>query len=150
MRRNRTDIAAACRSQAGADRLALAALLLERLSLLVPRLAASADGADHRARMAVADLRVGINVVELEAACGELDAPSRRAVETALLLIGAHYGSARPPNDALWTAVSRAMDALRGQPAETSRMALMHLDGIRRALAGGYGSPLPRAGEAQP
>jgi hypothetical protein len=98
--------------------------------------------------MAVADLRVGINVVELEAACDDLDEASRRLVGDVISQISEHYRRASPPDDALWSAIGGAMDALRTKSSASSDMALLHLDGIRRALVDGYRSPLPDAGKA--
>lgn len=66
LRRNRVDVAniAANRSHAALE--AFAALMMDRLSLVVPRLALGTNAADDGAASALADIRVGANIIGLQ------------------------------------------------------------------------------------
>ena len=65
LRANWRDLAAIPRRQTTQDSNALAGLLLDRLGLLVPRLAAVGEGNDLAAVDVLADLRIGINMIDL-------------------------------------------------------------------------------------
>jgi uncharacterized membrane protein YccC len=136
LRANRAAIATAARGGHPADRLAFLTLTLDRLSEIVPRLAAAAEGADTGAVKAMADLRVGVNVVDLrhDAAC--LTEGVRDAVETVMRGIAAHYERRVPrePPLALLDAIDAAIAETTRWGAADIRDPLLRLVGIRRAL----------------
>jgi len=65
--------------------------MLDRLSLVIPRLAVSAAGADGAATSALADLRVGVNIIGLQRDAMHLPEQLRRAIRTMLDAIASHY-----------------------------------------------------------
>jgi uncharacterized membrane protein YccC len=75
------DLAAIPRHPYGRDRASLSALLLDRLGLLVPRLAAVGQGNELAAVDALRDLRIGINMADL---CAAPRGRGRRAVRRRL------------------------------------------------------------------
>ena len=68
-----------------------AALMLDRLGLVVPRLALSAEGADNAAASALADIRVGVNIIGLQRDATDLPEQLRRAIRRMLDAIATHY-----------------------------------------------------------
>jgi uncharacterized membrane protein YccC len=136
LRRNRADIAHAAYSHAAGNRYAFAGLLADRLSLVVPRLAASAANADARASEALADLRVGVNILDLQHSMQALGPAARHAISTVLDGVGAHFR--HPPrhaqDDLLLANIDHAMQATAADSGPAVRTALLHLAGIRRAL----------------
>ena len=62
--------------------------MLDRPSLVVPRLAVSAEGADGATTSALADIRVGVNIIGLQRDAMQLPEQLRRAVSAAGALIG--------------------------------------------------------------
>jgi uncharacterized membrane protein YccC len=133
LRANRAEIAA-CASHAGArDRLGFASLMLDRLTEIVPRMAASAEGADGAARAALADIRVGINVVDLQRVTAALPGAGLDAV---LAGIAAHFRTplGRPPDPILLADIDRAIGLSAAPDAPQGGAILLALVGIRRAL----------------
>jgi uncharacterized membrane protein YccC len=136
LRRNRIDIAniAACRSPA--TLMAFAALMLDRLSLVVQRLAVSAEGADGAATSALADLRVGVNLIGLQRDAMDLPEQPRRAIRMMLDAVASHYR-----RDSLAQADATLLELIDGVIATVVqdrtimiRELLLRLGGIRRAL----------------
>jgi len=136
LRRNRVDIAGVAASRSPATRTAFAALQLDRLSLVVPRLAVSAAGADGAAVSALADLRVGTNIVNLQRDAATLPERPRRAVRTMLDAIASHYRrrGLDEADPALLGLIDRAIAAVTEDPAAATRELLLRLGGIRRGL----------------
>jgi hypothetical protein len=118
----------------------LAELLLDRLGLLVPRLAAIGAGNDLTAVHALTDLRIGVNMVELRRDEGSLPPPVRAAVDALLAQTAArfahqaHKGIVEAPSPELLRDIDRALDVTIAMPAAGTRDALMHMVGIRRVL----------------
>lgn len=133
---NRTDIAHAASDRWPARRTAFASLILDRLSLIVPRLAASAEGADAVALAALADLRVGVNVLDLRRHAPTLPAPARDAVDRLLHGVAAHYRAwpQRPAPPDLLSATDAAIGAVAHHPVAAMRALLLSLAGLRQAL----------------
>ena len=138
LRRNRADIARAALKWDQASRVAFASLMVDRLSLVVPRMAASAAGADEQAA-ALADMRVGLAVVALQAEAARQAgaAPKERApkeVGAMLAALAAYFR--RPCRGAaeLRAALDRAMGAVTREPGAATPRLLLQLSGIRRAL----------------
>jgi uncharacterized membrane protein YccC len=167
---NRRSLAWAAERQGAQNGLELAALMLDRVGLIAPRLAAlPPDDAEWTADL-LAEVRVGINVVELRRDRRHLAPAVRAAVERLLAALAAHFHasaakpsaakpSAAKPSAAKPSAANPSVDLLGtldaalaaacgagGQAA--GRAVLMGLVGIRRGLfpdAAPYGAPRPAA-----
>jgi uncharacterized membrane protein YccC len=122
------------------DRLALAGLLLDRIGLLVPRLAAVGAGDDLAASDALADVRVGINMTELQVDREGIPPTLRAALDRVLsgaaqhFARQAHLGCVQPPSIELLNGIDRALDAAIAIPCSRTRLVLRDLVGIRRGL----------------
>jgi uncharacterized membrane protein YccC len=136
LRRNRRAIATIAANRSPANLAAFVALMLDRLSLVAPRLAVSAEGADGAARSALADLRVGINVLGLQRGVPELPERLHRAVRTMLDAIAAHYRrhNLDPADTTLLGIIDRVIAEVVQDPATIPRELLLQLSGIRRGL----------------
>jgi uncharacterized membrane protein YccC len=119
------DVARAA-EQGGVDRAVLTGVMMDRLGLLMPRLAAVSPGADIAAADMLLDLRVGLNVLALHREHGG------QKLAPVLAGVAAHYrgNPLAPPDPALLTAIDAAMAAL---PPHEAR-ALMVLVGLRSVL----------------
>ena len=136
LRRNRTEVAniAANRSPAALD--VFATLMLDRLSLVVPRLALSVEGADGAAASALADVRVGVNILGLQRDAVHLPEQLRGAVRTMLDEIATHYRRRNldQADPTLLGIIDRVIAIAVRDPATMSRELLLQLSGIRRGL----------------
>ena len=132
-RANWRDVATA--ATATHDRARLTGLIMDRLGLMMPRLAAAASGADAAAAGALADLRVGLNVIALHREQFHLPPAAQTASEAVFSGVAAHYQSdARLPAPAsLCNAIDAAMAPLLGNPA-SYKETLMVLSGLRSVL----------------
>ena len=110
--------------------------MLDRLSLVVPRLAVGAEGADDAATSALADIRVGVNIIGLQHDAIHLPEQLRRAVRPMLDAIAAHYRrrSLDQADAALLGDIDRAIATAVQDPATMTRELLLQLSGIRRGL----------------
>ena len=136
LRRNRVEIANIAANRSIATLGVFAALMLDRLSLVVPRLAASAEGADGAATSALADIRVGVNIIGLQRDAVHLPEQLRRAVHTMLDGVAAHYRqrNLNQANPALLGVIDGVIATAVQDPATMSRELLLQLSGIRRGL----------------
>jgi uncharacterized membrane protein YccC len=136
LRRNRVEIANIATNRSPASLDVFAALMLDRLSLVVPRLAFSAEGADGAATAALADVRVGVNIIGLQRDEVHLPEQLRRAVRTMLDGIAAHYRrrNMSQADPALLKSVDGVIAVAVQDPATMSRELLLQLSGIRRGL----------------
>jgi uncharacterized membrane protein YccC len=136
LRRNRRDIATIAANRSPANLAAFVVLVLDRLSLVVPRLAVSAEGADGAATSALADLRVGINIIGLQRDAPKLPERLRRRVRTMLDAIAVHYRrrSLDPADAAVLGVIDRVIAEVVQDPASITRELLLQLSGIRRGL----------------
>jgi uncharacterized membrane protein YccC len=146
------ELAAIPRTRTPHERAALAALLLDRLGLLVPRLAAAGAGNELAAVDALVDLRIGVNMVDLQRDRAVLPPLVRAAVDTALSGTAAHFAEQAAerrvlqPPVALLQDIDRALDAAIGLRGRAARDLLLQLVGIRRGLfaaAPPYQPPTP-------
>ena len=135
------EIAAAASRGGAAERPRFAGLMLDRLGLLMPRLAIAEQGADLAAANALADLRIGLNVVDLQRDDIGLPADAREAVAAALDALAAHFRAqaarraSLPPADGLRRAIDAAIGVVAGAPPNGQRRnVLLELVGIRRGL----------------
>jgi uncharacterized membrane protein YccC len=158
LRANWADLAAASRSRGHVARLELAELFLDRMGLLAPALAASAPDEQVAGVAAMTDLRVGINLVDLNAALHELPktSPLAASVETTLDAAAAHYSErvvrdwAVEPPESMLHAIDRALDQVRVAQGNTARTIVRSLVGLRRSLFRGAAPYLPPAPAAPP
>jgi uncharacterized membrane protein YccC len=140
LRANWRDLAAIPRQRTPHQRTVLSGLLLDRLGLLVPRLASVGVGNDLAAVDALKDLRIGINMVDLQQDREALPPPVRATVDDVVAGTAAHFalqavtGRALPPSSALLRDMDRALDAAVATPGERFRDLLLQLVGIRRGL----------------
>ncbi|MER2252470.1 FUSC family protein [Methylorubrum podarium] len=132
---NRRSLARAAERQGAQNGLELAALMLDRVGLIAPRLAAlPSDDAEWTADL-LAEVRVGINIVELRRDRQHLSNPAREAVETLLGALSRHFGVKEEPTPGLLDAIDGALDAVSLDARRApGRAALMGLVGIRRGL----------------
>jgi uncharacterized membrane protein YccC len=134
------DLAAIPRSQTPREYTELAGLLLDRLGLLVPRLAAVGEGNDLAAVDTLSDLRIGINMSDLQRDRSSMPLVVRAAVDNVLLGTARHFaaqaaaGRVLPPAPTLLRDIDRALDVAIAVPGERARDLLLQLVGIRRGL----------------
>jgi uncharacterized membrane protein YccC len=136
LRRNRRDIATIAANRSPAKLAAFVVLMLDRLSLVVPRLAVSAASADGAATSALADLRVGVNIIGLQRDAPELPERLRHSVRTMLDAIAVHYRRRNldPADATLLGIIDRVIAEVVQDPASITRELLLQLGGIRRGL----------------
>jgi uncharacterized membrane protein YccC len=136
MRANRRDIARAALRRDTTDRATLAALTLDRLCELAPRLAASAPQADKVVADALLELRTGLNVINLQHDRADLPAEASAAVDTALHGIAGHILNRAPrePDDELRRAIDHAIVAVTSTASPRIGQLLLELVGIRHNL----------------
>lgn len=110
--------------------------MLDRVGLIAPRLAAlPSDDAEWTADL-LAEVRVGINVVELRRDRRRLPKAAREAVEALLTALSRHF-RAKPETAGpdLLDTIDAALDAVSAEARQApGRAALMGLVGIRRGL----------------
>jgi hypothetical protein len=140
MRANWQDVAIA--ASATHDRARLTGLLMDRLGLMMPRMAAVASGADAAAAGALKDLRVGLNMIDLHRRQPSLPPAAQAATATVCAGVAAHYqGDARTPAPlALCDAIDAAIAPLLGNPT-AYKESLMVLSGLRIVLFPGQAPP---------
>jgi uncharacterized membrane protein YccC len=85
------DIVIAATIEGAHDRARLTGMMLDRLTLLMPRLAAVAQGADVAAADVLSDLRVGLNAIGLQHELHFLSDQERRETEAVLAGVANHY-----------------------------------------------------------
>jgi uncharacterized membrane protein YccC len=134
------DIAAAASVQGHQDRARLTGLMMDRLGLLMPRMAAVSPGADIAAADVLVDLRVGLNVIGLQRQLEYLTVDQQRHAARVLRGVANHYGGnpLLPAAPALLTQIDRTIMPLARQVAANhgrhQRDALMMLVGLRSVL----------------
>ena len=136
LRRNCIDVATIAANQNPATLDEFAALMLDRLGLVVPRLALSLEGADNATAAALADVRVGVNIIGLQRDAVHLPDQLRRAIRTMLDAIAAHYRrhSLDRADASLLNVIDRVIATAVQDPATKTRELLLQLGGIRRGL----------------
>jgi uncharacterized membrane protein YccC len=122
---------------------------MDRLGLLMPRLAAVSPGADDAAASLLQDLRVGLNVIGLRRILPNLPAATRAAAADICDGVAALYRAnprATPPGALLDSIDAALRNASCGEPAD--REALMVCSGLRIVLFGA--APPPEIGQRLP
>ncbi len=134
------DIAAAATVQGHQDRARLTGLMMDRLGLLMPRLAAVSPGADLAAADVLVDLRVGLNVIGLQRELLFLSVDEQRQAGRVLKGVAAHYAGnpLKPAAPALLEQLDRTIMPIARRVSEAHgrhhREALMMLVGLRMVL----------------
>jgi uncharacterized membrane protein YccC len=136
LRRNRIEIAKIAANNSPANLDVLAALMLDRLSLVIPRLALGAEGSDDGATSALADIRVGVNIIGLQRDAAHLPEQLRRAVHRMLDAIATHYRRRNldQADAALLGTIDRTIASAVQDPATMSKELLLQLGRIRCGL----------------
>ena len=133
VRINRRSVAAAAEGRGAGHGLELAALMLDRVGLIAPRLATLPAGEGAALGDLVADVRVGINLVEVRRVRRRLAGEARTSVDEALLQAARRLRGRDGPD--LRAALDDALDAVaRTAHTPERRAALIGLTGLRRGL----------------
>ncbi|PVM93546.1 FUSC family protein [Caulobacter radicis] len=135
------NLARLARSSRAPEPAAFAAALVDRLGLLTPKLAAVGPRHDLVGVDVLRDLRVGMNLVTVQTARGDLSGPARASLDAVLDGVGDHYaalsaGRRAPPHAELLAKVDQALSRL-GETAFVPNGALggvTGLVGLRRNL----------------
>jgi uncharacterized membrane protein YccC len=133
---NRRSLADAAEGHSSQDGLELAALMLDRVGLIAPRMAAlPPDDAEWTAEL-VTEVRVGINLVELRRVRRHLSGPAAVAVDRLLTALGRYFRSdAVHPPAALLAPLDASLDAIMADQDEPERRkTLLALTDLRRSL----------------
>lgn len=129
------EIAAAAQATQKPDRARLTGRMMDRLGLMMPRLAAASPGADNAARGMLKDLRVGLNLIALEREFPRMPAAAVAACRIILAELAAYYRrDPRAPVPAALEAAMRSALAELVPVAAAQNEALMLLTGLRSAL----------------
>jgi uncharacterized membrane protein YccC len=133
---NRRSLAAAAVAHGSQDGLELAALMLDRVGLIAPRLAAlPPEDAEWTAEL-LTEVRVGINLVELRRVRRRLSGASASEIDRLLSTLGPYFHSdaAHAPAELL-APIDAALDAVAADEEEPARRrALLGLTDLRRSL----------------
>ncbi|WP_426753925.1 FUSC family protein [Myxococcus sp. Y35] len=131
------------------DRQGWTSRMLDRLGLLSPRLALARDESLEAAD-ALGDLRLGLNVVELQQLRAHASPQARATAERLLRGVSRHFqarsaGRAEPPAPELLGELDQAIGRVaEAPPTPRKRDGIMALVGLRRALFPGAGPYFPR------
>jgi uncharacterized membrane protein YccC len=140
------DIAAAA-SAGGHDRRALTGVMLDRLGLLMPRLAAVSPGADIAAADVLRDLRIGLNVIALQEETPFFSPAGQALTARVMAGIADYYrgNPLAPAEPALLDDIDAAIIGLAkrvgAEHGRHHREALMMLVGLRSILFAAAPSP---------
>jgi uncharacterized membrane protein YccC len=141
LRRGRKDLAGLSSSRLGADQAAWTSTMLDRVGLITAKLSLAEPSEASDVDSGLADLRVGLNVVDLRKARETLHRHPTLAFDRVLQGVSAHFdhlarsGRRTPPPLWLLTAIDRAFVELESAPAITARVrGFAALVGLRRNL----------------
>ena len=157
VRANWASLAEAAHNRGRGDRAAFAGLMLDRIGLAAQRLAKLSPAQVPNTTKLQADLRIGLNIVDLRRARHALPAQAVQAIDHVLDGLATHYSAlARAPHvnpswdpdPELLTRMDHAVCVLAAVPACAARQdGLLGLVGMRSALFPGAGpyapAPLP-------
>jgi len=134
------DVAMAATVQDSQDRAHLTGIMLDRLGLLMPRLAAVSPGADIAAADVLTDLRVGLNAIGLQRELHHLSADQKARTEPVLAGVAEHYrgNPLLAPDISLLHCIDKSIlliaANLESAHERHHREALMMLVGLRSVL----------------
>jgi uncharacterized membrane protein YccC len=159
VRQGWSTLAAAAQGRGRQDRRVFAARMLDLLGLLAPRLAAAPKDSDIASVDMLAEVRVGLNILQLRRARNALPDSSRQALEAILDEVAAHYRQQAaqrrplPCPDSLRERLDISLARIEAlAPGKTRDEALMGLIGLRYGLfpASPPQSPLATAAALPP
>jgi uncharacterized membrane protein YccC len=132
----RSTLARAALGHGRQDRGRFAGLMLDRIGLIAPRLAALEPDSAVRGVDVLAGLRIGLNIVDLRRARRALPDDVAARIDDVLQALGKHYrGERRPADPGLLARIDEALATLPGAPEGAGKGdALLGLVGIRRGL----------------
>jgi len=134
LRHARAELATAIRQRGRRDRGLFAARLLERLTHILPRLAAADPAQAATAARLLADVRVGLNIVDLRRARHALPVGARATLDRMLDLLADHIAAGTDAAPVL-EAIDAALGDIAALPDDAGRAdALLGLVGIRCSL----------------
>ncbi len=118
---------------------AFAAVLVDRLGILTPKLSLTSDDYDQVGLDGLRDLRIGMNLVAVQAARTELAAPPRAVVDDALSGVADHFsalaaGRGHPPGPDLLRRLDAALRSVAGATSGAAGQGVGGLVGLRRNL----------------
>jgi uncharacterized membrane protein YccC len=134
------DIAMAATVEGAHDRAHLTGIMLDRLGLLMPRLAAVSQSADLAAADVLSDLRVGLNAIGLQHEMRFLSEHARQETAAVLAGVAAHYrgNPLIPAGTALLDRIDKSIllvaENLDASHERHHRETLMLLVGLRSVL----------------
>lgn len=135
MRANWRDVAYAAQARNAQDRATMTGLMMDRLGLMMPRLAAIANGADAAAALVMRDTRVGLNLIGLHQEQWHLPPVARTACQHVFGEVAAYYkNNPRTPAPATLQAAMDTSISLLIPEAASYQIALRTLSGLRLAL----------------
>jgi uncharacterized membrane protein YccC len=141
------DVAAAATARGHHDRAHLTGIMLDRLGLLMPRMAAVSPGADLACADVLQDLRVGLSALGLQRGMPFFSPAGQVLVARVLDGVAAHYlgNPLRPADpallediDAALTGIARHVSTAHGRH---HREALLYIVGLRRGIFGDAPAP---------
>jgi uncharacterized membrane protein YccC len=134
-------IAEAAEGRGSQDRERFMVRMLDLLGLLAPRLAALPEGSEAAGVDMLGEVRIGLNILNLRRARGDLPADHRAALEQMLGGVAGHYracecaGRALPPPQELRAALEASLSRLSALPPGKVRdESLLGLIGLRIGL----------------
>ncbi len=152
-RANSRDLAGIAGGQGGRDTAALVRRLVDRFGLMVQRLVALPKGEVPHPEQALVDLRMGLNMADLQRVRGQLPAAPRQQVEALLEALRRHFRqreTARVADPGLAVALDTAIRLLAQGPQASppAATALRALVGLRQGLLPGLAAPDPQPAPA--
>jgi uncharacterized membrane protein YccC len=118
------------------DAAAMSARMVDRIGMLTPRLAAAGPHDDLSAVDALSDLRIGLNMVQLQRIAPDLR-HHHGALRRLLRALSGHFRAqpGKPADAPLLAQLDEALrDVCGAQPGQAQREAIAALTGIRRGL----------------
>jgi uncharacterized membrane protein YccC len=134
-RTNRDTLVAAAENRDNSDVVELAALMLDRVGLLASRLAALPPENTDWTRELLAEVRVGIDIVELRRACISVTKDQADEIDRLFTIIGRHFRSdALHPGEELLKEIDVCLDLFVYRATTPCRKMTLALTDLRRSL----------------
>jgi len=132
-------LARLARARQAPEPAAFAAILVDRLGMLTPKLAEAGERHDFVGVDALRDLRVGMNLVAVQSARPDLPPEGKDQLDAALDGVGDHFaalaaGDVRKPGEDLLSRIDAALRGLSIAPAASAVQGVSGLVGLRRNL----------------
>lgn len=132
-------LARLARARQAPEPAAFAAILVDRLGMLTPKLAEAGEQHDFVGVDALRDLRVGMNLVAVQTARPDLPPESKDQLDAALDGVSEHFaalaaGQPRKPGEDLLARIDAALRGLSIAPAASAVQGVSGLVGLRRNL----------------